>query len=82
MPELTEKHSKFVIDLVVQRSTTTVAGIHNLLLIESSSLSVSRSAVYRHLQISCALSMKKLEKISVTGNSKKIDGEKRPFFNG
>ncbi|KAG1140312.1 hypothetical protein G6F37_009158 [Rhizopus arrhizus] len=63
--ELTEKYSKFIIDLVDERSTTTVAGIHELLLIEFPSLSVSPSVVYRHLRTSCALSMKKLEKISV-----------------
>lgn len=67
--ELTEKHSKFIIDLVDEHSTTTVAGIHELLLIEFPSLSVSPSAVYRHLRTSCALSMKKLEKISVARNS-------------
>jgi hypothetical protein len=69
--ELTEEHSKFIIDLVDERSTTTVAGIHELLLIEFPSLSVSPSAVYRHLRTSCALSMKKLEKISVARNSEK-----------
>ncbi|KAG0938528.1 hypothetical protein G6F30_007717 [Rhizopus arrhizus] len=68
--ELTEKHFKFIIDLVDERSTTTVSGIHELLLIEFPSLSVSPSAVYRHLRTSCALSMKKLEKISITRNSK------------
>ncbi|KAI8375112.1 hypothetical protein BD560DRAFT_465375 [Blakeslea trispora] len=67
--ELTEKHSKFIIGLVDERSTTTVTGIHKLLIIEFPRLSASPSAVYRHLKTSCALSMKKLEKISVARNS-------------
>lgn len=69
--ELTEKHFKFIIDLIDEHSTITVAEIHELLLQEFSGLSVSPSAVYRHLRTSCALSMKKLEKISVARNSEK-----------
>ncbi|KAI9361886.1 hypothetical protein BD770DRAFT_316863, partial [Pilaira anomala] len=67
--ELTEKHTKFITDIVDECSTATVAGIHELLLKEFPSLSVSPSAVYRHLRTSCALSMKKLEKISSARNS-------------
>ena len=67
--ELTEKHSTFIIDLVNERSTTTVAGIRELLLIEFPNVSVSPSAVYRHLGTSCAIFMKKSEKISVARNS-------------
>lgn len=67
--ELTEKHPKFIIDLVDEHSTTTVAGIHELLIIEFPSLSVSPSTVYRHLRTNCALSMKKLDKVSVARNS-------------
>ena len=40
------------------------------LLIELPSLSISPSAVYRHLRTSCALSMKKLVKISVAKSSR------------
>ncbi|KAI9264738.1 hypothetical protein BY458DRAFT_547908 [Sporodiniella umbellata] len=63
--ELTRERSKFTIGIFDGYSTTIVAGIHKLLLVEFLCLSISPCAVYIYLGTSCALSMKKLEKISV-----------------
>lgn len=68
--ELTEEHTNFLVGLVDSYSTTTISGMHELLLEQFPEISASKSALYGHIRVNCTLSMKKLENL----NSKKFGG--------
>ncbi|CEG69283.1 hypothetical protein RMATCC62417_05383 [Rhizopus microsporus] len=69
--QLKDEHGDFLIRLVDKKAEITIAAMHKCLSETFPDLSVSTSAVYRYTRNNCALSFKKLEKITEERNSER-----------
>jgi transposase len=71
-PKLTEGHSQFLIGYVDERPTAVLSDIRRALREAFPEISISISALHRHLVQKCKLTLKKLEKIPAARNSERV----------
>ncbi|KAI8977398.1 hypothetical protein BDF20DRAFT_874578 [Mycotypha africana] len=69
--QLKEQLSLYIRKSVDDNSGITIAAIHELLLEQFPDLTITKSLVYRHIKNECALSFKRLEKLTQERNSEK-----------
>jgi len=70
--KLTECHSQFLIGYVDEHPTAILSNIRRALYEAFPELSISISALHRHLVQKCKLTLKKLEKLPATRNSDRV----------
>jgi transposase len=70
--KLTECHSQFLIGYVDEHPTAVLSNIRRALYEAFPELSISISALHRHLVQKCKLTLKKLEKLPATRNSDRV----------
>jgi transposase len=71
-PKLTEVHSQFLIGYVDEHPTAILTDIRRNLCDAFTGLTISISALHRHLLEKCKLTLKKLEKLPAARNNDRV----------
>lgn len=70
--KLTEEHSRFLVEYIDERAAAVLSDIKHHLCEAFPGLTISISALHRHLVQNCKVTLKKLEKLTAARNSDRV----------